>query len=289
VQFVSPGYFSTLGVPLRRGRLLDARDDGRDGISAVVNETMARTLWPGGAVGQRFRFPSGANEPPNPWMTVVGVVGDVRMAGPGAEPVPQWITTTGAATILGGAPRNMWLLARTHAADGGDADPTRIVPAARQALRALDPELNFGRVQTVDAVLSDAVAGPRFTMLLLVSFGLVALGLAAVGIYGVLAYLVAQRTRELGIRMALGAQRGDVLLLVVKQGLALAAVGILAGLAGSLLSSQLLRGLLFQTAPRDPLIFTAIALVLAAVAALASWLPARRATRVDPVIALRES
>ena len=290
-QFVTPSYFAALGIPVRAGRLLESRDDGRDGLTAVVNEAMARRLWPNGAVGRRFRLATGPTSPKLPWLTIVGVVGDVRMSGPQREPEPQWIATTGVADVLGGVSRDMWIIARAADPSTGATPPdaVAIVPAARQALWAMDRNVNFGSVQRVSEMLGGAIAAPRFTMLLLVTFGIAALSLAAIGVYGVLAYVVAQRTRELGIRLALGAQRGDVLRLVVSQGLTLAGLGIVIGLAGAVATAQLLRDILFETPPRDPWTLAAIAILLVAVAVAASWLPARRATRVDPAVALREA
>ncbi|MDQ6831611.1 MAG: ABC transporter permease [Gemmatimonadota bacterium] len=276
-QFVTPRYFAVLGIPLRAGRFLDEHDDNPAVPAVVVNETFAKQLLPKGAVGKRFRMAGDTT-----WMTIVGVVGDVKMSGPGAETRIEWAANLSESKLIGGAIRDLWVVARMR------SDPSAIVPAARRELWAMDPNVNFADVATMTDVMSQAVARPRFTMLLLASFAAVALVLAAVGVYGVIAYSVSQRTRELGIRMALGARAADVMRLVVGQGVGVAAAGVALGLVASLGATRLLGNLLFETNARDPMIFIAIATMLAVVAIAASFIPARRATRVDPAIALRE-
>jgi predicted permease len=282
LQFTTPGYFAALRIPLRAGRLLTDADDGRTGFSAVVNETMARQFWPGGALGHRFRIKANPDQAPEPWLTIVGVVADARMEGPSQLAPPQWIATTSEMARTGESLRDMWLFIRTA------SDPTAIVPAARHELWALDRNLNFGQIQTMTAVMAGATAGPRSTALLLACFGGVATMLAAIGVYGVLAYSVTQRRRELGIRLALGARASDIAALVVSQGLRLAAIGVVLGLLGAIALSRVLESLLFETPARDPLTFATIATLFLAVAAAASWLPARRAAALDPVTTLRE-
>ncbi len=276
-QFITPRYFAALGIPLIAGRFLGAQDDNPAAPAVVINETFAKRLMPNGAVGKRFRV-SGTKE----WMTVVGVAADVKMLGPAEPPKIEWAANLSASALVGGAIRDMWIVARTS------GDPAAIVPAARRELWAMDPNVNFADVSTMTDVLSQSVARPRFTMLLLASFAAVALVLAAVGVYGVIAYSVSQRTRELGIRMALGARGGDVMRLVVGQGIGVAAAGIAVGVIASLAATRLLGNLLFETNARDPITFISIATMLAAVAMAASFIPARRATKVDPAIALRE-
>ena len=280
LQFATPGYLAVLAIPLREGRALDDRDDGRSGLAAVVNEAMAHRFWPTGAVGKRFRI---AGSPPNPWFTIVGVMGDVRTEGPSVPAPPQWIGTVAEMAGQGEASRNMWLLLRAT------GDPTSLVPAVRRELWALDPALNFGSIQTMSAVLDDAVASQRFTTLLLACFAALAVTLAAIGVYGILSFTVTQRRRELGIRVALGARSGDVVRLVVAQGLGLALGGVAVGLVGALGLSRFVEGLLFDTPPRDPATFAAIAVLLVAVAGVASWIPARRGAAVDPVVVLRDT
>jgi putative ABC transport system permease protein len=278
VQMLTPQYFEAMGIPLVQGRLLNAHDNGPTGLSVVVNETMARRLWPNGAIGKRFKM---SGLPVQPWFTVVGVVGDAHMDGPAHAPEPEWMITHETIAYLGSSPRNMWLLVRTS------GDPTRILPAARRELWAIDRNVNFDQVQTMDRVLSNSLAGARFTMVLLACFAFMALALAAIGVYGVVTYTVAQRTREFGVRMAVGASARDVVRLVIGQGLKVALNGVVLGVIGALLTARLLQGILFETRARDPIVLGAIALLLIGVALLASYLPARRATRVDPAITLK--
>ncbi len=196
---------------------------------------------------------------------------------------PQWMGTVAEMAGQGEASRDVWLILRTT------GDPTSLVPAVRRELWALDPTLNFGSIQTMSAVLDDAVASQRFTTLLLTCFAALAVTLSAIGVYGILSFTVTQRRRELGIRVALGARSGDIVRLVVAQGLALALGGVVLGLTGAFESSRFVEGLLFQTPPRDPATFTGIAVLLMTVAGVASWIPARRASAVDPVAVLRDS
>jgi putative ABC transport system permease protein len=207
---------------------------------------------------------------------VIGVVGDIRHSGLDVE---------SRAMIYWPFARNnystMTVTVRTH------SDPLRTASSIVGLVRALDPQLVVANIKTMDEVVSDSVAQRRLTMLMLAIFASVALLLAAVGIYGVIAYGVTQRTQEIGIRMALGAQRGAVLTMVVKEALVLVAVGIAIGGAGALLLTRLMEGLLFQVKATDPITFAAVSGILALVALLASYLPGRRATQVDPVVALR--
>ena len=282
-QIVSPDYFMTLGIPLRSGRLLTAGDDGRGGVNAVINETMARRVWPDeDPLGKRFYL---GNDPvkPEQWFTVVGVVGDSRIDDPRIAARPMWMATTDAVARLGDLPRSMWVLARTS------RDPESIVPAVRQELHDLDPSLAFGDVRSVTGLFDDAVAGFRFTTILLAAFGLIAIGLALIGVYGVVSYTVAQRTRELGVRLALGATGERLRRQVVAQGLRTAIPGALIGALAAALGANVVQALLYDTAPQDALVYAVTAGTLVAAAAAASWIPARRASRIDPAIALRGS
>ena len=261
-----------MGVPLLRGRLL-SDDDAADAKGRVViNETMALRHWPGeDPIGKRVRISWDNLED-----EVVGVVGDVKHSGLDAE--------SRAMTYWPFA-RNPYGTMTVAVRTTGDA--SRIVTSIVGLVRALDPELAVANIRTMDEVVSDSVAERRLTMLLLTMFAGVALLLAAIGIYGVIAYGVTQRTQEIGIRMALGAQQSDVLRMVVKQALVMALAGIVVGGTGALLLTRLMQGLLFQVKPADPVTFIVVSGILAAVAVLASYIPGRRATRVDPVIALR--
>ncbi|HKG96143.1 MAG TPA: FtsX-like permease family protein, partial [Gemmatimonadaceae bacterium] len=267
-------------IPLRRGRAFTSADDDRAPGAIIINEELAKKAFPNGdAVGRRVRLGGGSD---TAWRTVVGVVGNVRSQGLDSEvrtelylPHAQWPLGGG------GAQRNLFLVIR------GDRDPAALTAAVRREVRALDPNLPLASIRTLEDVVGSWAAERRLTMLVLSGLAFVALALAAVGIYGVMAYSVAQRTQELGIRMALGASPRDVLALVVRQGAGLAAVGIALGLGGALALTRLMSGMLFEVSATDPVTFGAIALVLAAIATLASYIPARRATRVNPVDALR--
>jgi putative ABC transport system permease protein len=272
VRVISHDYLEAMGVPLLKGRLFNERDAADAKGRVVINATMAQKYWPGeDPIGKRVQIS---------WDTiedeVVGVVGDVKHAALDAvtRPMTYWPF---ARSPYG----TMTVTIRT----AGDA--TAIVNAVVALVRQRDPELVVANIKTMDEVVENSVAERRLTMTLLAMFAGAALVLAAVGIYGVIAYGVTQRTQEIGIRMALGAQRADVLGMVVRQALVLTAVGIAAGGAGAFLLTRLMEGLLFQVRPADPLTFGAVSGLLTAVAALASYIPGRRATRVDPVIALR--
>lgn len=279
-QIVTDGYFEAMGMRLVRGRWFTAADDREAPPVAVVNRTLADAYWGGNAIGRRFRF--GTN-PDRPWVTIIGIVEDVRhnqvLEDARREmyvPHAQWSTSSQT-----GARRTMALVARTS------GDPLALVPALRAAVRARDPGVPLSEVRTLDHIVGDAVSGTRFTTLLLALFASIALALATVGTYGVIAYGVAQRGHEMGIRMALGASRADVVRLVLAGGGAVAAVGIVVGVAGALALSRLMSGLVYGVATLDPLTYLAVPALLAAAALLACWIPARRAAATHPATALR--
>jgi putative ABC transport system permease protein len=270
---VSPGWFRTLGVPIVRGRALLESDTHAAAPVAVVSQEMARRLWKGAdPIGRRLRI----GPPDAPWSTVIGIAGDTRQEGLDAEPKALLYRPFAFAPRL-----SSFLTVRTQ------GDPAGLIAAARREVAALDRNVLISGIATMEQRLAGSVAARRFNLVLLGLFAALALALAAVGLYGVLGYIVAERTREIGVRMALGAERHGVLALVIRQGLVLAAAGVGIGLLAAFAASRLLRNWLFGITPTDPLTYVAIPLALLLVALLSSWLPARRATRVDPVVALR--
>ncbi|MGH9936416.1 MAG: FtsX-like permease family protein, partial [Blastocatellia bacterium] len=277
-HFVSSDYFRTIGAPLIAGRFFNA-DDRQDTQPVVlINRSMAERYWPGeSAVGKRFTFSSQPKE--RDWFTVVGVVGDVKdfPHSPAAEPAFYWATMQ---QPLFGA-RQFSLAVRSN------ADPLNLVEAVRGEVRALDKDLPLAEVKTLETIAAAAVAGRRFTLWLVGFFALTAMALAAIGIYSVLSYLVAQRTHEIGLRMALGAPLGDVLKIVIRQGMTLVLLGLALGIGAAFALTRLIKGLLFEVSATDPLAFALAAALLAVVALLACYIPARRATKVDPMVALR--
>jgi predicted permease len=274
-HFVSSDYFRTIGAPLIAGRFFNT-DDRQDTQSVVlINRAMAERYWPGeNAVGKRFTFSSQPGE--RDWFMVVGVVGDVKDFPHSSAAAPAFYWSLAQQTS-----RQFILVVRSS------AEPVRLVEAMRSEVRALDKDLPLAEVKTLEAIAGTAVAGRRFTLWLVGFFALTAMALAAVGIYSVLSYLVAQRTHEIGLRMSLGAQFGDVLQLVIRQGMTLVLSGLVLGIASSFALTRLIRGLLFEVSATDPLAFALAAALLALVALLACYIPARRATKVDPMIALR--
>jgi predicted permease len=269
------GYFETMKVPLAAGRYFGEQDTADSLKVAVIDENMARTYWPDtDAVGQRFKRGSADDEAP--WLTVVGVVADVKQYALDTDSRVTFYTPH-AQSPSG----TMYVVARTS------VEPSSLAAAVTKEARAVEPNVPVFDVKTMGQRLSDSLARRRFAMTALGLFALVAMLLAAVGIYGVMSYAVAQRTREIGVRVALGAQTGDVLGLVIRQGMTLAALGIAVGLVGAAGVTRVMGGLLFGVGATDPLTFASIAAVLAAAALLACYLPARRAAKVDPMVALR--
>jgi putative ABC transport system permease protein len=275
VFMTSPGYFRTVGIPLVSGSTYgpEHRADGPQ--VAVVSEALARRYWPGrDAVGQRVTLGDPADSAG--WMTIIGVVGDVRNEDLGRPTYPQLYLPLAQSPMP-----SLVVLARTS------GEPLALTPAVKQVLAELDPGLPLSDVATLDQRVGETLARPRVNAGLLCAFAGVAMLLAAVGIYGVVAFGVVQRTRELGIRMALGAGTSNLLRLVVRQGMRPVIAGVGLGVAGALAGTRLLRGLLFGVGPTDPVTFLIVTVFLLAVALLASYLPARRAARSDPMIALR--
>ncbi|KFE60149.1 ABC transporter permease [Hyalangium minutum] len=274
VRTSSPGYFRAMGLPLLSGRLFDARDTQGQPRVVVINSAMARRFFPGESpLGKRIAAGSSA-EPP--WMEVIGVVGDVHHFGPSKAPVPEFYKAQFQDPVW-----TYWLVVRSEREAG------QVLSAVRGAIRRIDPEIPVFNVRTAEELLSGSVAQPRFRALLLGAFAALAMLLAALGIAGVVSWSVAQRTREIGIRVALGAQPRDVLRMVMGQGLAAVLVGVALGLAGALALTRVLEGLLFELTATDPLTFASGVVALTGTALLASYLPTRRALRIDPAEALR--
>jgi predicted permease len=275
-RVISPHYFQTMSIQLSQGRDFSEQDRADSPAVLVISETMARKFWPGeDPVGKRISV--GKPESADDWITIVGVVKDVRQFELTAAPKPQMYLSYEQASFF--EPND--LVVRTEVA------PLSLAATVRKTVWEVDKDQPVSDIRTMEDILSESMARQRFSMLLLGIFAAVALVLAAVGIYGVMSYSVAQRTREIGLRMALGAQRSDVLKLVVGEGLKLVLIGVVFGLIAAFILTRVMASLLFGVSATDPTTFVAISLVLISVAVLASYIPARRATRVDPMIALR--
>ena len=275
VDSITPNYFSVMRVPLVSGRFFDSRDVDGATPTVIINETMARQFWPGeDPIGRRMKY--GTSDSNAPWMAIVGVVRDTRRTGVDAVVRPETYLPL-AQSPSGG----MTMVVRTS------GDPSTAINALRSAMRSIDPAIPLFATRPVSELVGDMTAQRRLNTLLLSVFGIVAAVLAAVGVYGVLAYSVQQRTRELGVRVALGATTGTLLKLVLSEGLTLAAAGIVLGLVGALALGRVLTTLLFEVSAYDPATLAAIAGVAAMVALMACLVPALRAIRLDPVNALR--
>jgi predicted permease len=267
-------YFNAMGIPILRGRSFTAEDSPASAPVVVVNQTMARRLWPAGdAVGKRFKM--GTN-PQTPWSTVIGVVGDLRHSALDVEPVAEFYIW-----YLQGPPVAPFLVVRTHGA------PAAVAESLRAELKALEKDMPVYDMRAMTEVRAASVAERRFILILALAFDLLALTLAAVGVYGVMTLVVSERTQEMGIRLALGAEPVQVLRLVVRQGLALAACGIALGFVASVALTPMMAGQLYGIGPTDPATLAGVPALLIGVALLACAVPAWRAMRVDPVTALR--
>ncbi len=275
-RMVSPGTFRAMGMKVVDGRPLQPQDGPRSTKVVVINETLARRLWPGQrAVGQQAVVDIAGKELQE--MTVVGVVADIKSSTITAETDSEVFLPHTQQPVT-----DATLIVRTTA-----SDPASIATAVRSVVASVDHELPISDVQTLDRIVATALSPARFGMILLSLFAGLALVLASVGVYGVMSYSVTQRTQEIGIRMAMGADRRDVLRMILQQSLIIALVGVFLGLAGALGLTQFLAGQLFGVSARDPLVFVAVASLLTSVALIASYLPARRATGVDPLLAMR--
>ena len=275
-RIVTPDYFAAMGVPLKEGRFF-TRADTRDGMPVVlIDDKMARRFWPNESpVGKRVK--TGRADSKSPWRTVVGVVGDVKQYGLDVDGRMVMYFANNQVTAS-----NVYVVVRSA------GDPATLAEPVVRTIRSLDPRVVLFDVATMDQRVFRSLARQRFAMIMLTAFAGFALLLATVGIYGVMSHLVSQRTRDIGIRMALGAERTSILGMIFRQGVGLAIVGIIAGLAGASFLTRLMTSLLFGVSPSDPVTLAAVAALLGGVAVAASYGPALRATRVDPLVALRD-
>jgi putative ABC transport system permease protein len=272
---ISPDYFKTVGTELVAGRFF-TKYDGKDApLVVIVNETLANGFYQGAAVGKRIRV-GGRFDSKEPWREIVGVVRDVKQSSLRAESRSQFYVPLAQRTG-----NEMSVVVRTA------GSPLQAVEPIRAIIREIDPRQPIGNIRTMRQVLDDSVARQRFTTTLLGIFSFTALLLSVIGLYGLLAYTVAQRTREIGVRVALGADRMHILRTVMGQGMIYVLGGVVVGLLGAVALGRVMSSLLFGVSATDPVTYAAVVLVLIAVAAAATWIPARRAARVDPVVALR--
>jgi len=273
----TPGYLKAMEIPLLKGRAIDAHDNKDSALIALINNTMANELWPNqDPIGKRIRFSGDDDANKKPWRTIVGVVNDVSQYALDKKapmqiylPHPQFPTSFNSIVV------------KTNGQSAG------LTNEIRKAILAVDQDQAVSNVTTLEQLTGESILVRRFFMLLLIVFAALALVLAAVGIYGVMSYVVTQRTQEIGIRMALGAQARDVLKMIVGNGMVLALIGIGAGLAGAFVLTRLMKNLLFGVSATDAATLVTVSAVLIAVVLLACYVPARRATRIDPLVALR--
>jgi len=275
-QMADANYFRTLGIPVVQGRDLTAQDtDEKSPIVAIINEAMARRFWPNeNPIGRRITL--GLPRPDNPWVTIVGIAKDLPHRAIDSPPEPDWYLSRAL-----GPQRDRYLFVRTA------GDPTNLAAAIRSQVSAIDREQPVTKIKAMRDVIAETIAPRKFNMLLFGLFAAISVVLAAMGIYGVISYAVAERTQEIGIRVALGARAVDVMNLVLRGGLNLALIGIAIGLAGAFALTRLMKSVLFGVTPTDAVTFASVSVGVIAVALLACYIPARRATKVDPLVALR--
>ena len=277
VRVASPEYFNAIGIPLKRGRLFTSDDREGSPQVAIISESAARQYFPNeDPIGKTIKLGWGKGGPARAGGQIVGIIGDVKNEG---------LEETSSPEIY--LPLRQWPVSQMTVVVTDVHTPEGLTESVRAAVYAVDPNLPLSGVRTLDQIVAKSISQPRFYVTLLGIFAAVALVLAAIGIFGVLSYTVAQRTREIGIRMALGAQEGSVVRLVVRQAMTLVMAGVVVGTAAALLLSQTMTKMLFSVKPTDPVTFGAVAITLIGVALLACYVPARRATRVDPIVALR--
>jgi putative ABC transport system permease protein len=269
-------YFQTMGIPIRRGRGFDSTDVGTAPPVAVINETMASRFFPNqDPIGQHIRIGSTLGGP-TPWTTVVGVVGDVRHGGLEEEPQPEMYIN-----YLQGPPVSPFIVMRTA------GDPEMLAEPVRAEMRRIDRNAPIYDMRTMSTLRSDSISTRRFILLIVGAFGVLALGLAAIGVYGVMSLIVSERTREVGVRLALGAKPSQLLTMIVRQASTLGAIGVAIGLLAAWPTALLLHGQLYGIRSIDPATFVSVPAALLLISALAALVPARKAMRIDPVEALR--
>jgi putative ABC transport system permease protein len=274
MRAATPDYFRVMSIPIVKGRGFTEQDHFDAPTVVIINESFERLYFPNeDPIGKRVISPAGSDGIP---MTIVGVAGDVRNGGPEDEPRPEFYYS-----YFQNRSPFMFMAIRTA------AEPAGLIPAIRREIWSEDKDLPLANISTLEQLLSKTIAQRRFNLLLLGLFSGLALVLAVVGIYGVVSYAVTQRTHEIGVRLALGAQQGDVRKLVIRQGMIPVVAGIAIGLSGALALTRLMKSLLFGVSATDPLTFVGLSLLLIVVALVACWIPARRATKVDPLLALR--
>jgi putative ABC transport system permease protein len=280
MRVVTPDYFKALRIPVKAGRVFDAHDTATSAEVVLINEEAARRFWPGeNPIGQQLHVSVNLVSDPSVrsgLKTIVGVVGDVKKNGLDASAPPEVYLPHAQHPV-----DSMTIVVRTA------GDPMAFLPVARSDLASIDRDLPMATVRTLDQVVGRSIEERRFTMILLAAFAAVALTLAMIGVYGVLSYLVSQRTQEIGVRLAIGAAPSDVVRLFVREGLVLASIGLACGLAGAVAAARTLTAMLFGVTPTDPLTFGGVAAALGCIALAASYLPARRAAGIDPLAALR--
>ena len=286
VTWAHGDYFSTFGIPIIRGRNFTREEQVEDRGVAIVSKNVADRYWPGAdPIGKRLKWGIAASK--SPWLTIVGIAGDVVDGPLGSEPAIHAYVPYSEIPGQALAAPTAGLLRRINIAVNGDVNAASLASSVRAVIAGVDPSLAVATVTTMAEVVGEASAPQRFTTATLTGFAAGALMLAAIGLYGVLTFVVSDRTREMGVRLALGARRAQVLGLVVKRGMLLVGIGLAAGLVVALGAARLLRSLLYETEVYDPATFGAVSIVLALVSFAACYLPARRAATVDPMVTLR--
>jgi putative ABC transport system permease protein len=269
-QSVTPGTFRALGIPLLQGRDFETSDHDKSPLVAIVDEPLARRYWPAGdALGKRIQTTGGRQ-----WLTIVGIVGGLNLA---EEKRPHIYFALAQSPALRAS-----FVVRT------DGPPLTAIPTFRAAIKQVDPDMPLYLVRSMNEIIGSTLSTQRLTNILLTAFAILALTLAAVGIYSTMSVYVGSRTKEFGIRLALGAQPGVLRRAVLRQGMLLTAAGVIAGITGALVLTRTIKSLLFEVSATDPVVFTAIPVLLVIVSLVACYTPARRATKVDPLVALRD-